>query len=406
MKTLTKLTTMIALGLLLLPASVHAMRAGFSGLTALADSPDTAFWNSAGMTRLPHSLELQFVTAFINNDFKVEEATFPGGDPKAENELLFIPGTYYVKPLNDNWVAGVSLNPLSGFGSDYGKHWSGRYLSDETSLTIISLNPSIAYRRDDWSFSGGLQIMYVGSKSTTQVNNIEPRGDGHMKLDENGVGAGFTLSSLYEFSPDTRVGVNYRSQAKVDLDGTPEFRNIDDAYLLELNRLGLLGADVDVDFKIPQNLQLGLFHQINERYSVTADFAWIDTSEFGVTSVSAGPDHVSVKSTFKDAYFVGAGLGYQWDKKTLLSVGVGYSSSPVDKDKRTLYLPLDHTVIYGVGVARELQGGNIIEVNLDFIDIGDASVDQQNSPLSGRVKGHYDNNYSILLDISYQFNLF
>ncbi len=60
------------------------------------------------------------------------------------------------------------------------------------------------------------------------------------------------------------------------------------------NRLGLLGADVDVDFKVPQSVQLGLFHQINQRYSVTVDALWINMSEFGVTSVSAGPDHVSV----------------------------------------------------------------------------------------------------------------
>jgi len=28
-------------------------------LTALADSPDAAFWNPAGITRVPESLELQ-----------------------------------------------------------------------------------------------------------------------------------------------------------------------------------------------------------------------------------------------------------------------------------------------------------------------------------------------------------
>jgi hypothetical protein len=53
----------LALGLLVISTSVQAKRPGFSGLTALADSPDTAFWNPAGITRLPESLELQLVTA-------------------------------------------------------------------------------------------------------------------------------------------------------------------------------------------------------------------------------------------------------------------------------------------------------------------------------------------------------
>jgi hypothetical protein len=38
------------------------------------------------------------------------------------------------------------------------------------------------------------------------------------------------------------------------------------------------------------------------------------------------------------------------------------------------------------------------------VDIGDAPVDQENSALSGRVKGKYENNYAALLDINYRFN--
>ena len=119
----------IALGLLAISSSVQAKRPGFSGLTALADSPDTAFWNPAGITRVPESLELQLVTAYSNADFEVEEATFAGGDPHKQDTINFIPGVYYVNPLNDKWVYSLSVNVPSGFGSDYGTSWSGRYLS-------------------------------------------------------------------------------------------------------------------------------------------------------------------------------------------------------------------------------------------------------------------------------------
>ena len=92
---------------------------------------------------------------------------------------------------------------------------------------------------------------------------------------------------MYEFSPDTRVGVNYRSEVDLDLSGNPEFSNIDNVYLVALNDLGLLGQEIVVDFTVPQQLQLGVFHQLNDRYSVTADIIWLDMSEFAVTSVSA-----------------------------------------------------------------------------------------------------------------------
>jgi len=128
-------------------------------------------------------------------------------------------------------------------------------------------------------------------------------------------------------------------------------------------------------------------------------------SEFGVTSVSAGPDHVSVGSQFKDTYLVSVGLGYRWDSRTQVNFGVGYMASPVDDDERTLYLPLDEIWIYGIGVERELQDGDIITVNLEYLDIGNAPVDQQNSVLSGRVKGEYHDNYVALLSLNYRFNL-
>ena len=396
----------IALGLLSIATSVHAKRAGFTGLTALADAPDAAFWNPAGITRVPESLQLQLATAYTHSDFEVEEATFAGGDPDKQDDINLIPGVYYVKPLNNEWVYGLSVNVPSGFGWDYGKSWSGRYISREATLAFVAINNSLAYRWDEsWSFAGGIQIMYTASESTARVDNIGPRGDGRIKLDEDGVGAGFTLSTLYELNRETRFGINYRSEIKIDLDGNPEFSNIDNVYLVTLNDLGLLGQEIDVDFTVPQLVQLGLFHQLNDRYSVTADFVWVDMSEFGVTSVSAGPDHVSVESTFEDTYVASIGVGYRWDNRTQVSVGIGYMASPVDDDDRTLYLPLDELWIFGIGVERELDSGDIVTVNLEYIDIGEAPVDQENSPLSGRVKGEYHNNYAALLELNYRFNL-
>lgn len=127
-------------------------------------------------------------------------------------------------------------------------------------------------------------------------------------------------------------------------------------------------------------------------------------SEFGVTSVSAGPDHVSVESTFKDTYLTSLGLGYSWDDRTQLNVGISYMASPVDDSKRTVYLPLDELWVYGIGVERVLDNSDIITVNFEYLDIGNAPVDQENSPLSGRVKGVYHHNYAVLLGVNYRFH--
>jgi hypothetical protein len=51
-----------------------------------------------------------------------------------------------------------------------------------------------------------------------------------------------------------------------------------------------------------------------------------------------------------------------------------------------------------------LDNGDIITVNFEYVDIGDAPVDQENSVLTGRVKGEYHDNYALLLDFSYRFH--
>lgn len=77
--------------------------------------------------------------------------------------------------------------------------------------------------------------------------------------------------------------------------------------------------------------------------------------------------------------------------------------TPVNEENRTLYLPLDKFWILGAGVERELNNGNIVTLNLEYVNVGEASVDQTGSPLAGRVKGEYDDNYAMLLDFSYRF---
>lgn len=391
---------------LVISSVAEAKRAGFSGLTALADSADTAFWNPAGITRLGKTLQVQNAIVFSNADFKVEEATYEGGDAKAKNDLFLIPGIYYSQPLNEDLFFSISLNIPSGIGSDYGKHWSGRYQAYGTSLVFVALTPSLAYKlSEEWSIAAGLNMMYVDSESKSQVNELLSDEDGGIKLDESGTGAGYVLSALYEPSRDFRIGATYRSKVDVDMDGIPEFNGIGDLLLLELNKLGLLGNKINVDFEVPQIANTGIFYQINPSYSVTADFLWLDMSEFGVNHVSVGADGITVPSMFKDMYGASLGVGYRLDDKTEFSVGAFYMSSPVDKtEDRTLFLNLDRVITLGAGVVHKLDNGNILDIKLDVADLGKAPIRIENDPIRGDLKGKFENNYAIILDVNYRFN--
>ena len=63
----------------------------------------------------------------------------------------------------------------------------------------------------------------TGLASTLLASHLP---DGQVTFENDGIGLGFTLGALYEFSPQTRIGLSYRSETNPDLEGEPEFTNL------------------------------------------------------------------------------------------------------------------------------------------------------------------------------------
>ena len=148
----------IALGLLSIATNVHAKRPGFTGLTALADSPDAAFWNPASITRVPESLELQLATAYSNSDFEVEEATFAGGDPDKQDDINLIPGENDSdEELHEmtNWV-------VEKLGPDVPMHFTA-FHPDWKMLDIKSTPSATLTRARGIAIDNGVHYAYTGN---------------------------------------------------------------------------------------------------------------------------------------------------------------------------------------------------------------------------------------------------
>jgi len=74
---------------------------------------------------------------------------------------------------------------------------------------------------------------------------------------------------------------------------SPKYHNLSPLLKDGLKALGLFNKNVDVDFKVPQQVQLGYYQEFRDDWSFTVDTVWIDMSEFGIEHVSIGTDHVS-----------------------------------------------------------------------------------------------------------------
>jgi long-chain fatty acid transport protein len=388
---------------LLAPALSRAdIDPALTGLSAGGEDATSVFFSPAAITRLDKA-EVVLQTAFVYQDskFRVDEATIDGGSADKDDKILLVPGAYYVRPLGERLRLGISVNVPSGFGNDYGKTWSGRYLSEESNLAFLAAAAPLAYKLTDrWSVAAGPYLIYTDSRTKARVNNLLPEaGDGNVRLEEDGADLGWLAGVMFEPTPTTRFAVNYKSSVEPKLEGTPSFNNLDPLLREALAAADLLGTEVDVDFKVPAIAQGGFYTEFADRWSATGDVVWIDMSEFGITRVSVGQDSITVREgDFRDAWLGSAGVKYRYGDDRAVSVGAMYFSSPVSDGRRNIALPLDRVIGVGAGLERPCWGFQC-KMILNYFDLGDGDLAEDGGPLLGSIEGSFSKNWALMLDI-------
>lgn len=388
------------------PASANS--AGFSGIAASADSAETASNNPAGMSRLPEPTAT--VSAMLGaglGSFEVdqEQTTTSGGDPDNDFSPVLVPQAYYVKPLTDSIHAGISLTIPSGFGSEYGSDWAGRYYSDSYSLVYVAVTPALSWRvNEQWSVGAAVGINYISSESEVAINTLTPgAGDGRLEADLDGVGTNFSLSVLWEMTERTRFGLVYTSESKTEIDGKLKFRN-EGPVLGGLLDRGILSDEIEVEQVMPQRIIGGVYHELDSGAFITADIAWVEFSRFGPAWVSLDEDRIELDDGGYNNLWAGTlGYGFPVTNGLRYTIDAFYVQAPVDDGKRTLALALDRMWGIGAGVQVDRGGGKSFDLNLHLVDFGKSPVDTGPSAVRGRVVGETEHPYAVVLSGAFHF---
>ena len=390
---------LIFLASILTSAALADVGPALSGITARNNDASSVFWSPAGITRIDQpELLLDTAMVYMSSKFEVEETNRTGGDAAFDGTALLVPGMYYAKPLNERTTAGFSLTAPGGFGNDYGKSWSGRYLTEKTQLAFMALTFTLGYKlTDQWSIGGGPIFMYVHSKSQARVNNlIGP--DGKARITESGFGLGGQIGLMYDISDTARVAMVYRTPFSPDLSGTPRFWDINPVLGEAIKSKDLHLKGINVDLNVPQTAQLGYFKEFNNGWSFTLDAVWLDTSEFQIEHISIGEEGISIPATFKDNWSFSAGLRYEYQPDRAFVAGASYTTSAARDSDRTLALPLDRVIAVGAGLEFKWKDFEV-HTSVNYADLGDNNIDQDGGLLRGRVKGSFGYYHAVVVDL-------
>jgi long-subunit fatty acid transport protein len=128
--------------------------------------------------------------------------------------------------------------------------------------------------------------------------------------------------------------------------------------------------------------------------------AWIDFSQFGLSSATLGSRSIEVSnSRYNDICGASAGINWPLDEKRTLRFGVAYASSGVDMANRSFSLRLDRVIGAGAGAEFRWGQNRMVGVNLTYYDLGSAPV-STHIPVLGPLSGEFSRNYAIGLDLT------
>jgi long-chain fatty acid transport protein len=377
-----------------------------AGRAASANDASTAFGNPAGMTRLAESQVLGGLQIFQLQMFfdpQRPPSNVSGGAGGNAGGFCPLPswggwapgsGLYGVYGLRDDLKLGFSVNSYAAGSLDYDSNWTGRYYTQRADLLTMNFNPAIAYRITPWlSVGAGFSIQYAKLVQKTAINNfLDAVGDGRIVVHDANVGFGGNAGVLLEASAATRFGLTYRSQVDQGFNDVASVSNLGPILRQRLERLGLLGNDVDMSVTIPQEVMLSAYHQLTPAVALMGNFGWQNWDAFGRPELTVSATSLTLNQEYEDTFHTAAGAQVRVADPYLLSFGFAYDTSAVSDANRTPAFPSDEQFRWALGLQYDWSTSLTLGIAYEFLYLSSAPI-ARSRMVAGTLDGDFSTNH-------------
>ena len=385
-----------AAGFAILEQSPRAMGRALAGITADITDPNAQYFNPSAIAWFDHrelsvgchwlKLTAQYKDTGSYDKYGVlgrEEGNSVGGWSR-------IPNVYYAQPIADNLVFGMSLSATSGTKTEHNRYWVGRYTALLTDIAVVDVAPSLAYRiNDDLSFGVGLVMEYASAMMDRALFNGFGQADGKLKMRGDSIAFGYTIGMTYRITPQTTIGLGYRSRMRHDLDMKIRTHNSEGARGTASTKLHL-----------PSSINFGVMHQVNDRWKVAFDLCYSMQSymhdlrvkydqdtKLGLKTKTRGSED-RTRLGWRNTFRVSIGQEYKLTDRLTLKNGFAFDQTPVPNHYRNTQLPDTDRYWVSFGFAYKFNDNWTVDCAYTHIFFDSVSLKQESGEL-GTVKGKF-----------------
>ena len=366
---------------------------GGVGLAARANDAGTVFTNPAGMMRFDQSEWLAgAVGVYIDAGFQTDSRNTATGPSRSVNKRVVPAGSVsYVRPLNEKWAVGVSAHNYFGLAVDWPGDWVGRSNSVNVALLAPQVQPTVAYRVNDWLSVGAGAALTLGYMSEKLRQEALTPGlpDGKVRISDTDFAVQGNFGIMLSPWEHTRIGIRYLTETDLDFEDDPNTSWRD----LIGNASGDPDTDLDLGVTMPQTISAGIHHRWNDKLNLLGSVGWDEISQFGRVQVDIDDNGIpgtTVDTDFRDTWHFGVGAEYQWRPRTQLTAGISLDTSMSSTRTRPVPIPLGTLYRYAVGFKHKRSEGLTLGGGLTWLYEGNLPIEDA-AGIGGEVNGRYSN---------------
>lgn len=317
--------------------SVTGLGRSFAGVGIMGDDYSAIAYNPAGMMLVKRN-GMQAGLTMVNLKSDIEGLQTAAGKKAKMDFYAPVPNFFAQYNLNDRLSVGLGVYAPFGLKTHYKSNW---FASDDailSKLDIIDIAPAVAYKvTDKWSIGATFIARYIYGHMTNSINPVYGGGKSDFELD--GWTVSGVLGTMYEFSPDTRVGFSWRMRSTQQVKGDHEIYE----NTFGFNQVGTGWASP----ALPETFTVSAYHKYKQ-FGFSGAARWTHWSqsfpEFTMKSDTNLFQNLGGRKTsvynYDNSWTLTAGVDYYYNKSWTFRMGTGWDESPAHNNvNRTIRIP-------------------------------------------------------------------
>lgn len=362
--------------------SASGLGRAYAGEAAVADNASVLSRNPAAMTqfdKMAFSVSGTYIKpdVDVNGDIYAGPAKMAGASESGIAPSAFVPATYFIQPLNDQWAWGIGLFSNYGLSTEYTENFNGGSIAGNTELLTFNINPNIAYRvNQHFSVGAGLNLVYAKAElnrragvlaAVPPLSSVPGIGKdtivSHLKGDDWGYG--WNVGTMYEVNENNRFALTYRTQ--VDLKFKGDYQGTSSGFKT-------VGGELPLD--LPAQAEFAGYHRLNQQFAVHYSVNWTDWSAFQELKATSGQcnstDGAGVclykPEKFKDSTRYSLGGTWYVNPSWEARIGFAYDNTPIEPEYRSLSIPDSDRVWYSAGATYHIDKDMSVDFGMAYLD--------------------------------------